>query len=147
MGNCHYSKESAFEAEIAVIFLVAVLVTIDYNCNLSMSHRIKRIPFGYDGPLPTGRTLQRLLPKIMAGIEETQEQHPNVVLEAFQQILGNELSKIATAKSFVDGVLFVVVKNSTFLSVLHMQEKGRILAQLREKCPRHRFNNIVFRVG
>jgi len=112
-----------------------------------MSHRIKRIPFGYDGPLPTGRTLQRLLPKILEGIDETQEQQPNVVLEAFQQILGTELSKIAVAKSFADGVLYVAVKNSTFLSVLHMQEKGRILSQLRVKCPKHRFNNIVFRVG
>jgi len=127
--------------------LVAVLITLDYNCNLSMSHRIKRIPFGYDGPLPTGRTLQRLLPKILEGIDETQEQQPNVVLEAFQQILGTELSKIAVAKSFADGVLYVAVKNSTFLSVLHMQEKGRILSQLRVKCPKHRFNNIVFRVG
>jgi hypothetical protein len=127
--------------------MVAVLSRLDYNWKLSMSRGIKRVPFGYDGPLPTGRTLKRLLPKIMERIDETQEQRPNVVLEAFQEILGSELSKIAQAKSFHDGVLFVIVKNGTFLSLLLSREKGRILSQLREKCPKHSFNNIVFRVG
>lgn len=112
-----------------------------------MSPRIKRIPYGYDGPLPTGRTIKRLLPKLMEKIDETQQQQPNVVLQTFQQILGAELSKIALAKSYSDGVLYVLVKNSTFLSVLHSHEKGRLLSQLREKCPKHRFDNIVFRVG
>ncbi len=111
MGNCHYSKESAFEAEIAVIFLVAVLVTIDYNCNLSMSHRIKRIPFGYDGPLPTGRTLQRLLPKIMAGIEGSQQQPTNGVLGGVLPILGKRMLKNATRKKlFAGGVFFLLKK-------------------------------------
>ncbi|MFZ4772854.1 MAG: DciA family protein [Chlamydiia bacterium] len=112
-----------------------------------MSPRIKRIPYGYDGPLPTGRTIQRLLPKMLEKIGVTHEQQPNVVLEMFQEILGKELSKIAVAKSYHDGILNVTVKNSTFLSVLHTHEKGRILSQLRLKCPNQRFDNIVFRVG
>ena len=112
-----------------------------------MSRGIKRIPYGYDGPLPTGRSIQRLLPKMMEKIGATHKQQPNVVLEMFQEILGIEKSQIAVAKSYSDGVLLVLVKNSTFLSVLHTHEKGRILSALRKKCPNHRLDNIVFRMG
>jgi hypothetical protein len=112
-----------------------------------MSQRIKRIPFGYDGPLPTARTIKRLLPKLMDQINEVQQLQPDLMLKAFQEVLGEQLSKIAIAKSYTNGILYVVVKNSTFLSVLHMQERGRIMQQLRQKCPRHQLDNIVFRVG
>ncbi len=147
-SSCEFIKLN-WKVELCT-FDLAVLDAFDYTFQLAMSHgknRVKRIPFGYDGPLPTGRPIQRLLPKILAQISETQVLQPNVVLEAFQEILGAELSKIATAKSYKEGILYVTVKNSTFLSVLQMQERGRILNQLRQKCPKHRFDNIVFRVG
>lgn len=112
-----------------------------------MARQIKRIPFGYDGQLPTGRSLKRLLPVALEQIQESYQEQGELIFLNFQEIIGAELSKMAKAYAFEGGLLYVKVANSTLYSLLSSHERGRILGEIRKRCKKHKIDNIVFRMG
>lgn len=95
----------------------------------------------------TNKKLSDLLPKALKKIGAMQHDRPDLILASWPLIIGEKLSPMTKAVSFIDGVLFVKVSNSTLYSILSQQERGRLLKNLREKFPAVKINNIHFRIG
>ncbi|NGX61286.1 MAG: hypothetical protein K940chlam9_00769 [Chlamydiae bacterium] len=107
----------------------------------------KRVPRNYDGPLPTARPIQKLLPSILRSISHRYQDRPEMILVAWPEVIGSHLASMTEAVSFHDGVLHVRVRNSTLYSLLTQVEKPRILQNLRQKFPGSKIKTISFRMG
>lgn len=107
----------------------------------------KRVPYGYDGTQPTNRDMRTLLPQILGQIGELHKERPDLILAAWQEIIGSQLAPMTRAVSFEEGILYVKVNNSTLYSLLSQHERGRLLKCLRERFPAVEIKNIVFRLG
>lgn len=95
----------------------------------------------------TNKQLKDLLPKVLGRIGALHRDRPDLVVAAWPQIIGEKLSSMTKAISFVDGVLSVKVSNSTLYSLLSQHERGRLLTSLRAKFPSVEIKNIHFRLG
>lgn len=108
----------------------------------------KRTPFGYDGPQPTSRKLSDLLSGVMQKLGPLYKSQPQVVLEAWPDIVGEKLALFTSATRFENGVLYVKVKNSTLLCLLNNPvDKQKIHEAVKASVPGIVLNNIVFRIG
>ncbi|QVL56743.1 MAG: DUF721 domain-containing protein [Simkaniaceae bacterium] len=108
---------------------------------------MKRTPKYYDGSLPTGRKIGDLLPEILTDLSGKFSDQPHLILEAWPQIVGERIAKMSRAMSFDNGILKVLVKNSTLLSLLVEHEKHRLVALFRERFPKVKFQDIFFKIG
>ena len=124
---------------------LAILPNLFYS--LKIGKLMKRIPKSYDGNKPISRQLKDLLPEIMTKINGKIDESPIEVLEAWAQIVGPKISKMARAVSFESGVLKVKVENSTLYSLLTLHEKERLLGEMRKQFPKVKIRNILFRIG
>jgi len=106
-----------------------------------------RTPKNYDGTALTTHRVSDLLPTVLSKLSEVYQQRPDLILLAWPDIIGPQLAGMTQAKSFIDGVLTVRVKNSTLHSLLSQQEKPRILNILRQKFPQVCIKTIAFRIG
>lgn len=106
-----------------------------------------RTPRNYDGTALTTHRMSDLLPGVIANITEVYKDRPDLVLAAWPDIIGDKLSGMTQAVSFLEGVLTVKVKNSTFYTLLSQNEKPRLLTILRQKFPKVEIKNILFRIG
>jgi predicted nucleic acid-binding Zn ribbon protein len=97
--------------------------------------------------MPTARKIDSLLSQVLHQLREVVKERPDLVLSTWPEIVGNKIAPMTRALSFIEGVLFVQVKNSTLLSLLVNYEKKRLLLQLRKKCPHTEIRDIVFRIG
>jgi len=95
----------------------------------------------------TNKQLRDLLPKALNSIGAMHRDRPDLVVEAWPQVIGEKLSPMTKAISFEKGVLYVKVSNSTLYSVLSQHERGRLLKSLRQKFPSLDIKNIHFRMG
>lgn len=102
---------------------------------------------GYDGVYPTTYSLKNLLPVLVEKLTESQEIQPQLVIEKWEDLIGPRFKGITTAKLFVDGVLYVHVKNSTLYSLLNMYEKEKLVIKLRQAFPKIKIKTIQFRIG
>ena len=109
------------------------------------SHR--RTPKNYDGTELTTRKITDVLPLVLAKVSEVYQDRPDLVLNAWNDVIGPQLSIMTQAVSFTDGVLFVKVKNSSLYHLLNQYEKPRLLKNLRQKFPKIAIHNIQFRIG
>lgn len=107
----------------------------------------RRTPKNYDGTAVTTHKVPDLLSEVLLKIRENYKDRPDLVIEAWPEIIGPQLAAMTQAVSFNDGILVVKVKNSTLHSLLSQNDKGRIMANLRAKFPRVQFKNIIFRIG
>ncbi len=112
-----------------------------------MRKKLRRIPRYYEGKMPTGRTIKNLLPYILQQVGETYKDRPDLVVNAWPEIVGEKIAPMTKAVSFSNQVLHVKVKNSTLLSLLVTYEKQRLLNLLKEKFPAVEIREIVFRIG
>ena len=96
---------------------------------------------------PTGKRISELLPKALSEIHAVFQERPDLVLQAWSDVIGERFAPMTQAISFIDGILKVKVNNSTLLSLLTQHEKPRLLKKLKEKFPHFTFRNIVFRMG
>jgi hypothetical protein len=112
-----------------------------------MAKKLKRTPRNYDDVNPTTKVLSELLPDWMANANFRFQDRPDLILLAWAEIIGEKLSPMTQAVSFVDGILTVRVKNSSLYGLLVQHEKGRLLGLLRDKFPSVKIQNIVFRLG
>jgi len=91
--------------------------------------------------------MNQLIPAVLKKVRGVYEQRADVVLAAWPEIIGEQLAKMTKAQSFVDGVLVVIVKNSTLHSLLSRNDKPRILSHIRKKFPATEIKTIIFKMG
>lgn len=106
-----------------------------------------RRPYGYDGSGKTSWLASELVSSLMHEVTHAVQARPDLVLAAWPEIIGAQLTPMTQAVSFIDGVLTVKVKNATLFSLLNHREKSRLVSLLRERFPKMTFVNIVFRTG
>jgi len=107
-----------------------------------------RANFYYDGSKPTSRRLRDLLPSVMSKLGSLYKSQPEVVLNAWQHVIGEKFLPFTRAARFENGVLLVLVKNSTLFSLLNNPvDKQRLVNELRKRAPGAIVNQIVFRIG
>lgn len=75
------------------------------------------------------------------------QERPDLVVTAWPQVIGPRLAPMTKARSFVDGVLTVVVSNSTLYSLLNQSDKPRLIQNLRSLFPNTVIKTIIFRLG
>lgn len=106
----------------------------------------KRTPKNYDSTGVTTRRIGEVLPAVLAEIGDSFKDRPDLILASWPEIIGPKLASMTEAESFKLGVLTIKVKNSTLHSLLQ-HEKGKVLANLRQKFPRVNIVNLIFRIG
>ena len=87
-----------------------------------MARNLKRTPKNYDDIEPTGKVLSSLLPEWLAKASFRFQDRPDLILLAWAEIIGEKLSPMTTAVSFINGILTVKVKNSSLYSLLVQHE-------------------------
>jgi hypothetical protein len=107
----------------------------------------RRTPRGYDDVKPTGKNLSDLISDWFGRASERFQQRPDLVLLAWGEVVGERLSPMAQAVSFIDGVLTVNVKNSSLYSLFVQHEKMKLLDRLQKRVPSAKVRNIIFRLG
>jgi hypothetical protein len=112
-----------------------------------VSYKRSRTPKNYDGTALTTHHVNDLLPAILARIGEVYQDRPDLILAAWPQIIGPQLASMTRAVGFQEGVLTVLVKNSTLHSLLSQKDKPKILQSLQKKFPNVQIKNVVFRIG
>ena len=95
----------------------------------------------------TNKLLVNLLPKMLERIAAMQKDQPDLIVSAWQEIIGKDLGHMAKAIGFEKGILMVKVSNSTLYSLLAQHEKKRLLQMLRKKFPSIDIKTIHFRIG
>ncbi|MGL4540208.1 MAG: DUF721 domain-containing protein [Candidatus Rhabdochlamydia sp.] len=95
----------------------------------------------------TNKLLVNLLPKMLERIAAMQKDRPDLIVSAWQEIIGEKFSAMAKAIGFENGILMVKVSNSTLYSLLAQHEKKRLLQMLRKKFPSIEIKTIHFRIG
>lgn len=95
----------------------------------------------------TNKLLVNLLPKMLERIAAMQKDRPDLIVSAWQEIIGKDLGRMAKAIGFEKGILMVKVSNSTLYSLLAQHEKKRLLQMLRKKFPSIDIKTIHFRIG
>ncbi|MCH9611563.1 MAG: hypothetical protein S4CHLAM102_00330 [Chlamydiia bacterium] len=112
-----------------------------------MSNPLKRTPKYYNGIYPPEKTLGDLLPYALRKIEQRRSSPNELVLKAWDEVIGPKFALCARAKSFKEGVLLVLVKSAAVNHMLSMQEKPRLMKEIQRKVPSVKLRNIVFRMG
>lgn len=113
----------------------------------TVSKFIQRTPRNYEGTKVTTHSMSDLLFVVLEKIGEVYQDRPDLILAAWPEVIGPQLASMTEAVSFVEGVLTVRVKNSTFHSVLIRNGKAMILQNLRGKFPKVTIKNIIFKIG
>ena len=108
---------------------------------------MKRIPRHYDGTEPTGRPIQGLLEEMLMRLFDRLKDPSYLILEAWPQIAGKRIATMSQAVGFNEGILKVLVKNSTLLSLLSQHEKKGLIAEFKKRFPKVKFTDIFFRMG
>lgn len=109
--------------------------------------QVKRTPKNYDGVKATSHHLRAVAPAILHSINRVVQERPDLVVKAWQLVVGSTVAKMAEAVSFSSGTLYVKVKNSTLYSLLSQREKPQLLTALRRQLPNASIYDIVFRMS
>lgn len=80
-------------------------------------------------------------------IAALQKDRPDLIVSAWQEIIGEKFAPMAKAIGFEKGILMVKVSNSTLYSLLAQHEKKRLLQILHKKFPSIEIKTIHFRIG
>lgn len=108
---------------------------------------MRRVVRNYDGCKTTSRKLREVLPSFLKKLDYLLSEKSDLVLKAWPEVIGIELSKMTEACQFREGTLVVKVTNSSLFSLLNTYEKKRLLAKLKAKFPDLKINQIIFRMG
>ncbi|MEN9343528.1 MAG: hypothetical protein RLZZ453_315 [Chlamydiota bacterium] len=95
----------------------------------------------------TNKQLKVLLPKVLSQIGALQKERPDLIVAAWQEIVGERVASMTQAVGFERGILAVKVKNSTLYSILSGAERGKLLKLLRGRFPAVEIKNIHFKLG
>ena len=114
---------------------------------IGVAKTTRRTPRNYDGIDLTSHQLSGLLTGVLTKVSEVYQERPDLVLASWPEVIGPRLSAMTQALSFTNGVLVVLVKNSTLHSLLNQNDKPRILQVLRQRFPKIQIHNVLFRIG
>lgn len=106
-----------------------------------------RIPENYNGTRPTSRHVAALVAAELTKLSGKCQERPDLLLAAWPEIIGPMHAPMTQAISFCEGILTVKVKNSTLHSLLSRHNKHRILAVIKQRFPKARIQDIVFRIA
>ena len=113
-----------------------------------MSSRYDRTPPHQEGSGTTSRQLSDLARRYLAHLEQKMQAKPQEILEAWPRVIGPSFASMTQAVQFEDGVLYVKVRNSSLLSLLHSaSERARLVDALRKEIPDVEIKDISFRIG
>ncbi|MBA3957086.1 MAG: DUF721 domain-containing protein [Parachlamydiaceae bacterium] len=112
-----------------------------------MRKRIARTPRYYEGTIPPIHHASALSLSVLGDIQEMYQERPDLIMGAWPEVIGPQLAPMTRALSFQEGILIVLVKNSTLHSLLSQRDRVKILASLRQKFPKVAIKSIVFRIG
>ena len=107
----------------------------------------RRNPKNYDGSKVTSHTIKELLPVVLKRVTRVFGDRGDLIINAWPDVIGPNLSGMTRAVSFEEGVLYVRVRNSTLYSLLTQHDKPKILQKLRDKFPGASIKTIIFRMG
>lgn len=107
----------------------------------------RRTPKNYQGIAPTSHHLQDILPAVLGKVGEAYKERPDLIMAAWNQVIGPQLAGMTEPVSFVDGVLVVRVKNSSLYALMRQYERPKLVRKLRERFPQTLIKNIIFRAG
>lgn len=108
---------------------------------------MKRTPRNFEGNECTTHHLGQILPGILQKMEANYGDRPDLVLAAWPDIVGRNLSSMALAKRFDEGILHVEVKNSSLYALLSQRDKQKLILALRQKFPQLEIKSIYFRLA
>lgn len=134
---------------IVLVWVVQNVVSLrlEFRGRNTVTSGSRRNPKGYDGTRTTSHRMGDLLPEVLAKIGGQYQDRGDLIISAWPSILGPHLASMTQAVAFSSGVLTVKVRNSTLHSLLAVQEKGRLLGELRRRFPHTAIHNIVFKIG
>ncbi|MEC7839479.1 MAG: DUF721 domain-containing protein [Chlamydiota bacterium] len=112
-----------------------------------MKKRFRRTPRNYDGTGVTTHRLEEVLPQVLSAVDEAFNERPDRIISAWPDIIGPKLAPMTKVDSYHEGILYVIVKNSTLHSLLSQHDRPKLLQKLKQKFPKHNIRNIVFRMG
>lgn len=95
----------------------------------------------------TSKSLQSICPTFLNKLNQKIDLGHDKLLVAWPEIIGEKLASMTRAEKVEEGILYVVVSNSTLLSLLTMKEKQILLKKIREKFPKAAMKDIRFRIG
>jgi hypothetical protein len=99
----------------------------------------------------TNKHLKDLLPSVLREIDGKRNanriERPDLILEAWAEIIDEKWRAMTQAISFEKGQLVVKVKNAALYSILVQQEREKLLKKLQKKFPESEIKNIIFRIG
>lgn len=108
---------------------------------------MKRTPRNFEGNECTTHHLGKILPGILQKMEANYGDRPDLVLAAWPDIVGRNLSPMAQAKRFEEGVLYVEVKNSSLYALLSQRDRSKLLQTLRQKFPQIEIKALHFKLA
>ena len=101
-----------------------------------------------EGSATTSRQLKDLARRYLAHLEQKLQTKPKEVLELWPKVIGPAFAGMTRAEKFEEGVLYVRVRNSSLLSLLHTApERQRLAEALRTQVPDVEIKDISFRIG
>lgn len=112
-----------------------------------LRNKTKQTPRNYDGTRVTTHKVGDLLGAVLSKISVAHNDRPDLIMNAWPEIIGSKLAPMTQAISLCDGVLTVNVKNSTLHSLLSRHDKNRILSAIKQRFPTANIRNIMFRIA
>lgn len=122
---------------------------MSFSDNAKRNHSFsgRRHPRHYDGPKKTTWFASDLATRVIEKVTQSTEERPDLILAAWAHMMGQERAERIQAECFVDGILYVRVKNSMLFSLLRAREKEQFLRELRQRFPKTKIDQIVLRMG
>lgn len=109
--------------------------------------RLPRTPKNYDGIQMPSYSLQSVLAHFKQKLDAKRVLAPQEIVNAWPHVVGPHLAPMTEAVSFLEGVLWIQVKNSSLYSLLSQYEAPRLLRELRSQFPSAKIRALRFRVG
>lgn len=101
----------------------------------------------YDGTEITSKALKDLLPTVFRGLQKSYVSCFQSIVAVWPNLVGTQTAISTTPTSLQEGILTVVVRNSTLYCLLSRYEKMKIIKQIKNQFPKSDINDIIFRMG
>ena len=95
----------------------------------------------------TNKKLSELLPQELLKASNMHQEGGNLLLKAWKEFVGEQISSKTKAVSFKQGRLLVHVADSTLYAILSREEKPKLLKNLKKRFPKVQIKDLIFRYG
>lgn len=112
-----------------------------------MTDSYKRTPRNYYGNRLPHKDIKTFLPKILQTLEKKAFSTDKMILDSWQEIIGEKLSPMTEAVKFEEGILYIKVRSQVLYSLLVQHERAKLIKLYQKKFPHTPLKNIQFRMG